>query len=133
MSILNANYSDILDKLNSYEEYQEEIKNITEEFIYQKAISKNEEEFYEEYIKLFPNGKHIDEITKKLEDIKNFNQNISTLIGWADENNIPSDKFPRDKNALKNITILDLSNLNLDIIPQSIGYLTKIEILNLSN
>ncbi len=57
---------------------------------------------------------------------------LNELIVWADEKKIPEYKFPRNKEALWNLTSLDLSYNHLGELPESIGNLMNLTSLDLS-
>lgn len=54
------------------------------------------------------------------------------LIEWANEREISPSKFPRDKNALKALKELNLSDCGLKTLPQELMYLQGLEELDLS-
>ena len=54
------------------------------------------------------------------------------LIEWANEREISPSKFPRDKDALKALKELNLSNCDLKTLPQELVYLQGLEELNVS-
>jgi len=93
MSVLDTNYKTLLEKINSFEEYQNELKKVTEEKIWQDVKRKNNEEGYQSYIDTFSNGIYINEAKEKLHIIKNLTLNISSLINWANENNLSENIF----------------------------------------
>lgn len=51
---------------------------------------------------------------------------IKGVISWAIESNVPETQLPRDRHKLWMLEELDLSNLNLDSVPSSLGYLTNL-------
>ena len=55
------------------------------------------------------------------------------LIAWANKNNIPKYKFPRDKQAILALTTLYLYSNQLTELPESIGKLTNLTTLYLSS
>jgi hypothetical protein len=57
---------------------------------------------------------------------------VDELIAWADKNEIDEDILPRNKEALLNLTELDLSGNGLSTLPESIGNLTNLTDLDLS-
>ncbi len=67
-----------------------------------------------------------------LNDLKEM-QSYIELMNWADENNIPEEKLPRDIKKLKNLTELDISSNNLTKLPESIGNLTNLTDLNIGS
>ncbi len=61
---------------------------------------------------------------------------VDELIAWAislEEKYEIEDIIPHDKEALLSLMELDLSELELETIPESIGNLTNLTVLNLSN
>lgn len=54
------------------------------------------------------------------------------LIEWANEREISPSKFPRDKDALKALKELNLSNCDLKTLPQELVCLQGLEELNVS-
>ncbi|WP_346962675.1 hypothetical protein, partial [Moraxella catarrhalis] len=46
------------------------------------------------------------------------------IIAWADKNNIPQDRLPRDTEELCNLDALYLNGLKLTHLPDSIGKLS---------
>ncbi|RLA84627.1 MAG: hypothetical protein DRG78_00990 [Epsilonproteobacteria bacterium] len=57
---------------------------------------------------------------------------LDIIINWADENNIPSDNFPRDRDILLAKKTLNLANMNLSYLPREIEVLTNLESLYIS-
>ena len=58
---------------------------------------------------------------------------LDELIEWAEyEYSISEEDFPRDKEALLNLTSLSLDYNALSTLPESIGNLTNLTVLNLS-
>lgn len=53
------------------------------------------------------------------------------IIAWADKNNIPQGWLPRDTEELCNLDDLYLNGLNLTHLPDSIGNLTNLRVLNI--
>lgn len=53
------------------------------------------------------------------------------IITWADKNNIPQDRLPRDTEELCNLDALYLNGLKLTHLPDSIGKLTNLRELNI--
>ena len=58
---------------------------------------------------------------------------LDTLYQWADTNNIPKDKLPRNSHDLLRLTHLDLGNLGLSKLPKQIFYLQNLKVLDLSH
>lgn len=54
------------------------------------------------------------------------------IIAWADKNNIPQYKLPRDTEKLYNLDALHLNGLGLTHLPDSIGELSQLTTLNVS-
>lgn len=54
------------------------------------------------------------------------------IIAWADKNNIPQDRLPRDTEELCNLDALYLNDLKLTHLPDSIGELSQLTTLNVS-
>ena len=52
------------------------------------------------------------------------------IIAWADKNNIPQDRLPRDTEELCNLDALYLNDLKLTHLPDSIGKLSQLTWLN---
>lgn len=52
------------------------------------------------------------------------------IIAWADKNNIPQDRLPRDTEELCNLDTLYLNSLGLTHLPDSIGKLSQLTRLN---
>lgn len=48
------------------------------------------------------------------------------IIAWADKNNIPQDRLPRDTEELCNLDALHLNGLGLTHLPDSIGNLSQL-------
>ena len=48
------------------------------------------------------------------------------IIAWADKNNIPQDRLPRDTEELCNLDALYLNDLKLTHLPDSIGKLSQL-------
>lgn len=55
------------------------------------------------------------------------------IIAWADKNNIPQYKLPRDTEELCNLDALYLNDLNLTHLPDWIGNLSQLTTLNVSH
>jgi putative lipoprotein len=55
------------------------------------------------------------------------------IIAWADKNNIPQYKLPRDTEELCNLDALYLNDLNLTHLPDWIGNLSQLTKLNVYN
>lgn len=53
------------------------------------------------------------------------------IIAWADKNNIPQYKLPRDTEKLYNLDALDLNGLGLTHLPDNIGVLEHLEYLRI--
>lgn len=51
------------------------------------------------------------------------------IIAWADKNNIPQDRLPRDTEELCNLDALHLNGLGLTHLPDNIGVLEHLEYL----
>jgi Leucine-rich repeat (LRR) protein len=58
---------------------------------------------------------------------------LDELIAWANENEVPTDRFPRDKNKIKNLTELILAGEMPEYIPHHIDIHTNLTKLNSSN
>lgn len=54
------------------------------------------------------------------------------IIAWADKNNIPQYKLPRDTEELCNLDALYLNDLNLTHLPDWIGNLSQLTTLDVS-
>lgn len=77
--------------------------------------------------------KEDEEIKKIIEDIKHHTlAPLKPLILWAENNDIPIDRFPRNIEALDKISVLNLSYLELKYIPAEIGKLSNLTSLDLS-
>ena len=55
------------------------------------------------------------------------------IIAWADKNNIPQDRLPRDTEELCNLDALHLNGLGLTHLPDSIGNLTNLKELRVTD
>lgn len=55
------------------------------------------------------------------------------IIAWADKNNIPQDRLPRDTEELCNLDALYLNDLKLTHLPDSIGNLTNLRELRITD
>lgn len=55
------------------------------------------------------------------------------IIAWADKNNIPQDRLPRDTEELCNLDALYLNDLKLTHLPDSIGKLSQLTDLSVSS
>lgn len=55
------------------------------------------------------------------------------IIAWADKNNIPQDRLPRDTEELCNLDALYLDNWELTHLPDSIGNLSQLTYLDVSH
>ncbi|MGK8264786.1 hypothetical protein [Moraxella nonliquefaciens] len=55
------------------------------------------------------------------------------IIAWADKNNIPQDRLPRDTEELCNLDALYLNDLKLTHLPDWIGKLSQLTELRVSD
>jgi hypothetical protein len=60
-------------------------------------------------------------------------KDLKVIISWADQYNIPHDRLSRDFDELKNQKYLDLSNLQLDHIPEELASLTSLKELYIND
>lgn len=70
----------------------------------------------------------IGELAREQEKLRS---ELLKIIAWADKNNIPQDRLPRDTEELYNLDALYLNGLGLAHLPDSIGNLTNLRELNI--
>lgn len=75
----------------------------------------------------------VDELESRLTKIidehkwEQLERELLKIIAWADKNNIPQDKLPRDTEELCNLDALYLNGLGLIDLPDSIGNLSQLK------
>lgn len=80
----------------------------------------------------------VDELESRLTKIidehkwEQLERELLKIIAWADKNNIPQDRLPRDTEELCNLDALYLNGLKLTHLPDSIGKLSQLTILSVS-
>lgn len=81
----------------------------------------------------------VDELESRLTKIidehkwrEQLERELLKIIAWADKNNIPQDRLPRDTEELCNLGSLYLNDLNLTHLPDSIGNLSQLTGLQVS-
>lgn len=81
----------------------------------------------------------VDELESRLTKIidehkwEQLERELLKIIAWADKNNIPQYKFPRDTEELCNLDALYLNGLGLIDLPDSIGNLTNLRELRITD
>lgn len=74
----------------------------------------------------------VDELESRLTKIidehkwEQLERELLKIIAWADKNNIPQDRLPRDTEELCNLDALYLNDLKLTHLPDSIGKLSQL-------
>ena len=71
----------------------------------------------------------IGELAREQEKLRS---ELLKIIAWADKNNIPQDRLPRDTEELCNLDALYLDDLKLTHLPDSIGKLSQLTTLDVS-
>lgn len=80
----------------------------------------------------------VDELESRLTKIidehkwEQLERELLKIIAWADKNNIPQDRLPRDTEELCNLDTLYLDNWELTHLPDSIGKLSQLTTLDVS-
>lgn len=81
----------------------------------------------------------VDELESRLTKIidehkwEQLERELLKIIAWADKNNIPQDRLPRDTEELCNLDALYLNGLKLTHLPDSIGKLSQLTELYVYN
>ena len=81
----------------------------------------------------------VDELESRLTKIidehkwEQLERELLKIIAWADKNNIPQDRLPRDTEELCNLDTLYLNGLGLTHLPDSIGKLSQLTTLSVSH
>ena len=82
----------------------------------------------------------VDELESRLTKIidehkwrEQLERELLKIIAWADKNNIPQDRLPRDTEELCNLGILYLNDRKLTHLPDSIGELSQLTELSVSH
>jgi len=141
--ILNLDYLETLDKVDSYEEYIMELKKIEDKIWWEKATKQNTKRSYEKYLTNYSSGIYSFEAREKINKFvvrkreKELEQELirkdfEKLIEWADEKNISEDRLPRDIDKLSKLKELNLHNSNLNSLPNEIKVLKDITEIHLS-
>ena len=69
-AILNINYHETLDKIDSYKEYLSSINMILDTPLWKKSLSINTRESYSHYLAIYPKGLYSKEAQNKIKEIK---------------------------------------------------------------
>lgn len=81
----------------------------------------------------------VDELESRLTKIidehkwEQLERELLKIIAWADKNNIPQDRLPRDTEELCNLDALYLNFLGLTHLPDSIGKLSQLTTLDVAH
>lgn len=70
------------------------------------------------------------ELAREQEELRS---ELLKIIAWADKNNIPQDRLPRDTEELCNLDALYLNDLKLTHLPDWIGKLSQLTELRVSD
>ena len=124
MSIANLNYKDILNRVDGYEEYLEEIENINEKKVWEKVLKINTKQAYLKYIEYYPTSIYAEiaeikarefiEIDKKDKENKEFEKQKGIFLQhkqYVDEYKKDLLEKIEHKNILEQTRILEEKNL----------------------
>lgn len=91
-------------------------------------------EFYNQYRGLVDELENILMVKIQEYDTKSqLERDLLDIISWANKNNIPEDKMPRDQKELYYIETLCLSGLDLHYIPDNIGILKNLKYISVNS